>query len=73
MLVNHLCLVQPVEGLSQRIVVSVTHAAKRGIAACLCQPLCVADRERLTASVAVVDNAFGLAASPQHLLKRVQD
>lgn len=72
-LVNHLGLVQPVEGLSQRIVVSVTYAANRCIEACLCQPFGIADREILAVSVAVVDNAFGFAASPQRLLKRVQD
>lgn len=53
--VDPLGLVQTVDGLSQCVVVAVALAANRGLNASLCQPLGIADRDVLAATVAVMD------------------
>ena len=52
--VDDLGLVQPVDGLGQGVVVTVTGGADRGLDASLCQALAVADRDVLAAAVAMV-------------------
>ena len=55
--VNQLGLVQSVDGLSQGVVVAVALATDLGLNTGLCQSLGIADRDVLTATVAVMDQA----------------
>lgn len=71
---DHLGLVKAVDGLGQRVVVGVPYAAYRGLQAGLHEPLCVADRHVLNASVAVMDQAIRAdrLARVERLLERVE-
>nr|UCK92300.1 hypothetical protein [Raoultella planticola] len=71
---DHLGLVEAVDGLGQCVVERVAHAAHRGLQARLGQPLGVSDRHVLDASVAVVDQAIRADRLPrvQRLLERVE-
>src|SRR5215471_14916539 len=71
--VNDLGLEQPDDRLGEGIVVRVADAADRRLDAGLLQALSVTNREILAAPVAVMNHALGVRASPQSLLKRIQD
>ena len=70
---DDLGFVEPIDGLSQRIVVRVTHTADGGIEPSLSQSLGVANRQILTAPVTVVNDTFWLASCPQRLLQCIPD
>jgi hypothetical protein len=59
---DDLGLVETVDGLGQRIVVVVAHAAHRRLDTGFCQALGVFDRDVLAASVAVMHEPAAVAA-----------
>src|SRR5262245_50262609 len=72
-MVNDLGLEQSDDRLGQRVVIRVADAADRWLDARLFQALSVTNREILAAPVAVMNYSLGVRASPQSLLKRIQD
>jgi len=65
--VDHLDLVDAVDGLGQSIVVNVPDAAHLGLDARFAEPLGVADRQVVAAAVAVMGQAVGLGGRPARL------
>lgn len=71
---NHLGLVESVDGLGQRVVVGVAHAAHRGLQSGLGQALDVANGDVLHAAVTVMHEPVRAdrLAGVQRLLERVE-
>src|SRR5215467_7476029 len=72
-MVNDLGLEQSDDRLGEGVVVRVADAADRRLDASLLQALSVTNREILAAPVTMMNHAFGVGASPQRLLERIQD
>ena len=71
---DHLGLVEAVDGLGERVVVAVADAADRRLDAGLGQALGVLDRDVLAAAIAVVDEPAAMDRPPimQSLLQRIE-
>ncbi|MNQ92920.1 hypothetical protein D3C85_1083610 [compost metagenome] len=71
---DHLGLVQAIDGFGQGIVIGVAHAAHRGLDPSLSQALRIADRDVLHATVAVMDQAAlaDRSAGIQRLFQRIE-
>ena len=72
--VNDLCLVKPVDGLGERVVVTVADAADGRLNPGLKQPFRIFYRDILAAPVAVMDQAAAMQGPPvmQSLLQRIK-
>jgi len=71
---DDLCLVEPVDGLCERIVVAVTETADGWLDTRFCKAFCVFDRDILAAPVTVMDKATTICriAVMQGLFKGIQ-
>lgn len=70
--INDLGFLQPVDRLSQGVVVRVAGAVDRRLDAAFGKPLTVANRQVLGAAVAVVDQPIDIAAGGERLLERIE-
>src|SRR5690554_137112 len=69
---NHFCLIESIDGLCQRVVITVTDASHGGLNASLGEPLSVADRQVLYASIAVMHQVLGGLALAKGLFECVE-
>ena len=69
---DDLGLVEAIDRLSERVVIGVTNTADRAFDARLDESVGIADRQVLTTSIAVMDEAFALWSRVYRLLKSIE-